>query len=53
MARTKNVVVRKKKRADRPIDLRSEPMLLEIRDGCQWRSILNSYTSCASAHKMK
>jgi hypothetical protein len=30
-ARTKNVAVRKKNKADKPIDLRSEPMLWETR----------------------
>jgi hypothetical protein len=39
-AKTKNVDVRKKNNADKPIDLRSEPMLWKTKARCQQRLIL-------------
>jgi hypothetical protein len=43
IAKTKNVIVRKKNKADKPIDLRSEPMLWETRTRCQQRLILVTF----------
>jgi hypothetical protein len=39
-AKIKNVDVRKKNKADKPIDLRSEPMLWKTRTSCHQRLIL-------------
>ena len=51
MANTKNVAVRKKNKADKPTDLRREPMLRKDKERCQ-RGSINSFDARLSEREM-